>query len=66
MYVCICRQVTDHQIRNLCREGADSMADIRNRLGVGSQCGKCSKLARRIVQECTKTPLFINAADPDG
>jgi len=62
MYVCICRQVTDNQIRDLCRGGASSMTDIRSKLGVASECGKCSKLARAIVNEFNKTATFVNAA----
>ena len=29
MYVCICRQVTDHEIRDVCREGAVSLSELR-------------------------------------
>lgn len=62
MYVCICRQVTDNQIRDLCREGASDLTDIRAKLGVASECGKCGKLARSIVKEFSKTASFTNAA----
>ena len=62
MYVCICRQITDNQIRDLCRGGASSMTDIRSKLGVGSECGQCGKLAQAIVNEFNKTATFVNAA----
>ncbi|MEQ8954905.1 MAG: (2Fe-2S)-binding protein [Gammaproteobacteria bacterium] len=62
MYVCICRQITDSQIRDLCREGASNMNDIQDRLGVATACGKCSKLAQNIVKEFNKSPGFDNAA----
>ncbi len=62
MYVCICRQITDNQIRDLCRGGANSMTDIRDKLGVASECGKCSKLARTIVNEYNKSATYVNAA----
>jgi bacterioferritin-associated ferredoxin len=61
MYVCICRQVTDNQIRDLCRGGASSMTDVRSKLGVGSGCGKCGKLAKSIVKEFAKNSSFVNA-----
>lgn len=61
MYVCICRQVTDNQIRDLCREGASDLTDVRAKLGVASECGKCSKLARSIVKEFSKSASFTNA-----
>jgi bacterioferritin-associated ferredoxin len=62
MYVCICRQVTDNQIRDLCREGASDLVEITAKLGVASECGKCGKLARAIVKEFSKAATFINAA----
>lgn len=61
MYVCICRQITDHQIRDLCRDGASNMTDIRAQLGVASECGKCGKLAQSIVKEFSKSASYTNA-----
>lgn len=61
MYVCICRQVTDNQIRDLCREGANDLTDVRAKLGVASECGKCGKLAQSIVKEFSKSASFVNA-----
>ncbi|MCH2323439.1 MAG: (2Fe-2S)-binding protein [Pseudomonadota bacterium] len=62
MYVCICRQVTDHQIRDICRGGANSFSDVQAKTGVASDCGKCGKLAQTIVKEFSKSPDFVNAA----
>ncbi len=61
MYVCICRQITDNQIRDLCREGVSTLHDIRAKLGVASECGKCGKLAQSIVKEFSKNAGFVNA-----
>ena len=33
MYVCICRQITDKQIRELCENGAGNLGEVRDRLG---------------------------------
>lgn len=62
MYVCLCRQVTDNQIREICRSGASSLADVRAQSGVASECGKCGKLAQAIVKEFSKSVEFVNAA----
>jgi len=62
MYVCICRQITDSQIREVCREGASRMADIREKLGVASECGKCGRHAKNIVSEFKGSAMFTNAA----
>jgi bacterioferritin-associated ferredoxin len=51
MYVCICKGITDHQIRSAVTDGATSIGQLRRELGVASQCGKCSCLTREIVQE---------------
>ena len=61
MYVCICRQITDTQIRDMCRGGSNTLSEIRAKLGVASECGKCSKHARSIVSEFTKNPTYANA-----
>lgn len=49
MYVCLCKGVTDSQIRQAVDSGATSLRQVRQQLGVGSQCGKCSCLAREIM-----------------
>jgi bacterioferritin-associated ferredoxin len=51
MYVCICKGITDTQIRATIEAGACSLRDVRNSLGVTSQCGKCGVLAQQIVQD---------------
>lgn len=51
MYVCLCKGITDTQIRAAVEDGASSIRDVRNTLGVASQCGKCGILAREIVRE---------------
>jgi bacterioferritin-associated ferredoxin len=63
MYVCICRQVTDKQIRELCRDGVNELRAVREKLGVASDCGKCGKLAASIIKEFTQNGgSFVNAA----
>ncbi len=61
MYVCICRQVTDHQIRDVCRGGAHNFSDVQAKTGVASECGKCGKLAQTIVKEYSKSAGYSNA-----
>ena len=51
MYVCLCKGITDTQIRAAVEEGASSLRDVRNALGVASQCGKCGILTRDIVRQ---------------
>lgn len=51
MYVCLCKGITDTQIRAAIQDGANSLRDVRNALGVASQCGKCGILTREILRE---------------
>jgi len=51
MYVCLCKGITDTQIRAAVQDGATSMREVSHSLGVASQCGKCGVLARDIVRE---------------
>ncbi len=52
MYVCLCRGVTDNDIRRLVRtEGVCSMRELSRELGVATQCGKCGRCARDVLRE---------------
>lgn len=56
MYVCLCKGVTDKQIRQAVDNGVDSMRQLNRCLGVGSQCGKCGKHAKEVLREaCTNS-----------
>ena len=51
MYVCLCKGITDTQIRAAVQEGASSLSEVHASLGVASQCGKCGIMSREIVRE---------------
>ena len=52
MYVCLCRNVTDRDIRQLVHtEGVTTMRELREHLGVSTQCGKCASCAKEVLQE---------------
>ncbi|AQA18000.1 (2Fe-2S)-binding protein [Halioglobus japonicus] len=51
MYVCLCKGITDTQIRAAVQDGASSLREVNRNLGVASQCGKCGIMAKEIVQE---------------
>ncbi|XOZ32333.1 bacterioferritin-associated ferredoxin [Halomonadaceae bacterium KBTZ08] len=51
MYVCVCNQITDHEIRRAVEDGCSSMRQLRNELGVATQCGRCGTMARDILNE---------------
>lgn len=51
MYVCLCNGVTDHQIRQSINEGASSLHDLQNALGVATQCGQCACLTQELLDQ---------------
>jgi bacterioferritin-associated ferredoxin len=52
MIVCVCKAVSDRQIRNAVNEGATSLRDLRRELGIGSCCGKCVPEAKMALASC--------------
>lgn len=50
MYVCLCKAVTDRQIKEFVNGGAGTFEEVCKQLGVAMQCGKCSQLAQNIVE----------------
>ena len=49
MYVCICKAVTDKQIRRAAAAGVDNLYELRETLGVASGCGSCADEAESIL-----------------
>ena len=52
MYVCVCKGITDTAIEESVSAGARSFRDVRDELGLSTQCGKCAHHARIIVADC--------------
>ncbi len=67
MYVCLCKGVTDGQIKQAVEAGAQSFRDVRKSLGVATQCGKCACAANGVIQDQLKeqslesTPFYAIA-----
>ncbi|WP_346837013.1 bacterioferritin-associated ferredoxin [Microbulbifer sp. SAOS-129_SWC] len=51
MYVCICKGITDGQIKEAIYDGSTSVKALRRHLGVSSQCGRCAELTQEIIEE---------------
>jgi bacterioferritin-associated ferredoxin len=52
MYICICKSVTDSQIRRCVREkGIRNLRALRRETGACDQCGKCAPEARQLIME---------------
>lgn len=62
MYVCVCKAVTDRQIREAAMGGARTLKDLRRDLGVTSDCGRCATCAR----DCLKEAHQCSAGSPEA
>ncbi len=65
MYICICNQITESQLRVDIERGNDTVRQLRESLGVTQQCGKCGKCVKNCIKEhnssATETDLLIPA-----
>lgn len=65
MYVCICKNVTDGQIRKaVCEQGVNNLRGLRRELGACDQCGKCASEARQLIRSCLMEHQAVGAAIP--
>lgn len=53
MYVCVCNAVTERQIHHAAAQGARTLRDLRQSLGVTAECGRCARCAH----ECLRSAL---------
>jgi bacterioferritin-associated ferredoxin len=51
MYVCVCNAVTDREIAERVRGGAETLEAIRFELGVATCCGQCADCAVQVIDE---------------
>ena len=51
MYICLCRAVTDKQIRTSVENGASSFREVREELDLGTCCGRCVPEARELIDQ---------------
>ncbi|NOH97027.1 (2Fe-2S)-binding protein [Vibrio sp. 99-70-13A1] len=62
MFVCLCHGVSDKTIRRLVvEEGITDIRGIKKCTALGSQCGKCVRPAKDIINEFSKD-LFKQAS----
>jgi bacterioferritin-associated ferredoxin len=54
MYVCICKAVTDKEIRKAAAKGADNLYELQQSLGVATGCGSCAGHAQEILDAANR------------
>jgi bacterioferritin-associated ferredoxin len=64
MYVCICNNVTEKDIKRAVRDGACSMSCLQQRLAVSTSCGKCHSRARECLDVLLDADLNLAQSAP--
>jgi bacterioferritin-associated ferredoxin len=52
MYICVCKAVTDTQLRTAIDNGVCTRRQLVHCFGVGKDCGKCNKDVKELLKEC--------------
>jgi bacterioferritin-associated ferredoxin len=55
MYICICKGVTDHHIKQAVVQGAHDFEAIKQKFGLTTACGRCEVSAREVFQIAVKS-----------
>ncbi|MBL8482919.1 MAG: (2Fe-2S)-binding protein [Rhodocyclaceae bacterium] len=66
MYICLCKPVTDRDIRVAVDQGCRSVRDLRTELGCCSDCRRCARAAHEVLtdalaQKSTRLSLLVQA-----
>jgi bacterioferritin-associated ferredoxin len=62
MYVCLCKAVTDSEIREHVEDGAVHVSHLADRCGLGTGCGRCQETAQQVIDEHLAADLSYAAA----
>jgi len=57
MFVCLCKAVTDHQIRDAVDTGVNSFEDMQSHLSVSTVCGGCACEVKRVIEQKLRNEL---------
>ena len=57
MYVCICHGVTEKDIKQAVKQGADSIEALRAQTGATTGCGSCLDVALAVMDATAVKPL---------
>jgi bacterioferritin-associated ferredoxin len=52
MLVCVCRGVSDRELREVVARGASTLRDVGRACGAGTDCGSCRDLLRTMLASC--------------
>jgi bacterioferritin-associated ferredoxin len=62
MYVCVCKAVTDKQIKIALDKGACTRRQVYQCTGAGGVCGKCTSQIKQMLDENLVSRSIMQAA----
>lgn len=62
MYVCVCKAVTDKQIKIAIDKGACTRKQLYQCTGAGDVCGKCTRHIKQMLDENLRSTPIMQAA----
>jgi bacterioferritin-associated ferredoxin len=62
MFVCLCTGVTSKTVTDLVASGASSSKQIADACGAGSDCGRCKRTVRAIIEAAVAHRCPVHAA----
>jgi len=54
MYICVCKAVTDTQLRSAIDNGICTRRQLTHCFGVGKDCGKCNKEVKALLKQSSE------------
>ncbi|MER2491393.1 bacterioferritin-associated ferredoxin [Catenovulum sediminis] len=51
MYICLCNGITEKDIQKAAQEGCTSLVELRKKMDIANECGKCRKQAINVLRE---------------
>ncbi|MDX1891834.1 bacterioferritin-associated ferredoxin [Mycolicibacterium sp. 050158] len=57
MFVCLCTGVTSQTVTDLVASGATTSRQIADACGAGTDCGRCKRTVRAIIEAAAACPV---------
>jgi bacterioferritin-associated ferredoxin len=62
MFVCLCTGVTSQAVSDLVASGASTSKQIADACGAGTDCGRCKRTLRAIIEASAARQCPVHAA----
>ena len=62
MYVCLCKAITDREVRQALDEGCQNLRDLKQELGICTRCCKCAPAVKSLVDEHQSRMAMVRLA----